>query len=54
MLHQLFINGQFVDAEGEKTYETINPTDGMVGKEREETKGRERSSVSIIYTYSLI
>ncbi|XP_062312341.1 cytosolic 10-formyltetrahydrofolate dehydrogenase [Osmerus eperlanus] len=29
MPHQLFINGQFVDAEGGKTYETINPTDGM-------------------------
>ncbi|KAJ7999613.1 hypothetical protein DPEC_G00196220 [Dallia pectoralis] len=27
--HQLFINGQFVDAEGGKTYKTINPTDGM-------------------------
>ncbi|XP_072276631.1 cytosolic 10-formyltetrahydrofolate dehydrogenase [Pyxicephalus adspersus] len=26
--HQLFINGQFVDAEGGKTYDTINPTDG--------------------------
>ncbi|KAM4021993.1 cytosolic 10-formyltetrahydrofolate dehydrogenase isoform 1-T4 [Anomaloglossus baeobatrachus] len=26
--HQLFINGQFIDAEGGKTYETINPTDG--------------------------
>ncbi|XP_077132743.1 cytosolic 10-formyltetrahydrofolate dehydrogenase [Ranitomeya variabilis] len=26
--HQLFINGQFTDAEGGKTYETINPTDG--------------------------
>ncbi|XP_077307874.1 cytosolic 10-formyltetrahydrofolate dehydrogenase isoform X1 [Lithobates pipiens] len=28
MPHQLFINGQFVDAEGGKTYDTINPTDG--------------------------
>ncbi|KAK1900805.1 Cytosolic 10-formyltetrahydrofolate dehydrogenase [Dissostichus eleginoides] len=28
MPHQLFINGQFVDAEGGKTYKTINPTDG--------------------------
>lgn len=26
--HQLFINGEFVDAEGQKTYKTINPTDG--------------------------
>uniref|UniRef100_A0AAQ6IEY3 10-formyltetrahydrofolate dehydrogenase n=1 Tax=Anabas testudineus TaxID=64144 RepID=A0AAQ6IEY3_ANATE len=26
--HQLFINGEFVDAEGGKTYKTINPTDG--------------------------
>ena len=30
MPHQLFINGQFVDAEGGKTYKTINPTDGTV------------------------
>uniref|UniRef100_A0A8B9YFW7 formyltetrahydrofolate dehydrogenase n=1 Tax=Bos mutus grunniens TaxID=30521 RepID=A0A8B9YFW7_BOSMU len=28
MPHQLFIGGTFVDAEGGKTYETINPTDG--------------------------
>ncbi|KAF5914988.1 hypothetical protein HPG69_014746 [Diceros bicornis minor] len=28
MPHQLFIGGAFVDAEGNKTYETINPTDG--------------------------
>ncbi|XP_053724741.1 cytosolic 10-formyltetrahydrofolate dehydrogenase isoform X1 [Synchiropus splendidus] len=28
MPHQLFINGEFVDAEGQKTYKTINPTDG--------------------------
>ncbi|TRY66700.1 hypothetical protein DNTS_011628, partial [Danionella cerebrum] len=26
--HQLFINGEFVNAEGGKTYKTINPTDG--------------------------
>ncbi|NP_001085894.1 cytosolic 10-formyltetrahydrofolate dehydrogenase [Xenopus laevis] len=26
--HQLFINGQFMDAEGGKSYDTINPTDG--------------------------
>ena len=30
MPHQLFIGGAFVDAEGSKTYETINPTDGSV------------------------
>ncbi|XP_030893667.1 cytosolic 10-formyltetrahydrofolate dehydrogenase isoform X1 [Leptonychotes weddellii] len=30
MPHQLFIGGMFVDAEGAKTYETINPTDGSV------------------------
>ncbi|KAF4023767.1 hypothetical protein G4228_015965 [Cervus hanglu yarkandensis] len=30
MPHQLFIGGAFVDAEGGKTYETINPTDGSV------------------------
>lgn len=28
--HQLFINGEFVDAEGGKTYKSINPTDGQV------------------------
>uniref|UniRef100_A0A673NNE5 10-formyltetrahydrofolate dehydrogenase n=1 Tax=Sinocyclocheilus rhinocerous TaxID=307959 RepID=A0A673NNE5_9TELE len=28
--HQLFINGEFVDAEEGKTYKTINPTDGQV------------------------
>ncbi|XP_063797267.1 cytosolic 10-formyltetrahydrofolate dehydrogenase [Pseudophryne corroboree] len=28
MPHQLFINGHFTDAEGGKTYDTINPTDG--------------------------
>uniref|UniRef100_A0AAZ3RAJ3 10-formyltetrahydrofolate dehydrogenase n=1 Tax=Oncorhynchus tshawytscha TaxID=74940 RepID=A0AAZ3RAJ3_ONCTS len=31
MPHQLFVNGEFVDAEGGKTYKTINPTDGTVG-----------------------
>uniref|UniRef100_A0AAY4EB84 10-formyltetrahydrofolate dehydrogenase n=1 Tax=Denticeps clupeoides TaxID=299321 RepID=A0AAY4EB84_9TELE len=30
MPHQLFINGEYVDAEGGKTYKTINPTDGEV------------------------
>ncbi|XP_078531172.1 mitochondrial 10-formyltetrahydrofolate dehydrogenase [Lissotriton helveticus] len=30
MPHQCFINGQFMDAEDGKTYETINPTDGSV------------------------
>uniref|UniRef100_A0A8C6ML33 Aldehyde dehydrogenase 1 family member L1 n=1 Tax=Nothobranchius furzeri TaxID=105023 RepID=A0A8C6ML33_NOTFU len=30
MPHQLFIKGEFVDAEGGKTYKTINPTDGTV------------------------
>lgn len=30
MPYQLFIGGMFVDAEGAKTYETINPTDGSV------------------------
>ncbi|XP_036386610.1 cytosolic 10-formyltetrahydrofolate dehydrogenase [Megalops cyprinoides] len=29
MPHQLFINGEFVDAEGGKTYKTINPSDGQ-------------------------
>lgn len=30
MPYQLFIGGEFVDAEGSKTYDTINPTDGSV------------------------
>ncbi|TNM89226.1 hypothetical protein fugu_005481 [Takifugu bimaculatus] len=30
MPHQLFINGEFVDAEGGKTYKSINPTDGLI------------------------
>lgn len=30
MPHQLFINGEFVDAEGGKTYKTINPTTAQV------------------------
>ncbi|KAJ8245531.1 hypothetical protein GJAV_G00271730 [Gymnothorax javanicus] len=30
MPHQCFINGKFEDAENEKTYDTINPTDGSV------------------------
>ncbi|XP_048462616.1 cytosolic 10-formyltetrahydrofolate dehydrogenase-like [Rhincodon typus] len=30
MPHQVFINGQFVDAEGGKWYNSINPTDGSV------------------------
>lgn len=30
MPYQLFIGGEFVDAEGSKTYNTINPTDGSV------------------------
>lgn len=35
MPHQLFINGEFVDAEAGKTYKTINPTDGMVRTKRQ-------------------
>uniref|UniRef100_A0A8B9LUF6 10-formyltetrahydrofolate dehydrogenase n=1 Tax=Astyanax mexicanus TaxID=7994 RepID=A0A8B9LUF6_ASTMX len=34
MPHQLFINGEFVDAEGGKNYKTINPTTGQVQRER--------------------
>lgn len=34
MPHQLFIDGEFVDAEGGKTYKTINPTDGLVRTEK--------------------
>ncbi|CAO2605892.1 Cytosolic 10-formyltetrahydrofolate dehydrogenase, partial [Lemmus lemmus] len=30
MPYQLFIGGEFVDAEGSKTYDTVNPTDGSV------------------------
>uniref|UniRef100_A0A8C4HEU9 10-formyltetrahydrofolate dehydrogenase n=1 Tax=Dicentrarchus labrax TaxID=13489 RepID=A0A8C4HEU9_DICLA len=35
MPHQLFINGEFVDADGGKTYKTINPTDGTVRTKRQ-------------------
>lgn len=35
MPHQLFINGEFVDAEAGKTYKTINPTDGTVRTKRQ-------------------
>lgn len=34
MPHQLFIDGEFVDAEGGKTYKTINPNDGMVSNQQ--------------------
>lgn len=30
MPYQCFINGQFVDADDGRTYDTINPTDGSV------------------------
>uniref|UniRef100_A0A4W3JXR8 10-formyltetrahydrofolate dehydrogenase n=1 Tax=Callorhinchus milii TaxID=7868 RepID=A0A4W3JXR8_CALMI len=30
MPHQAFINGQFVNTEGDKVYDTINPSDGSV------------------------
>lgn len=30
MPHQCFINGKFEDAENDKSYDTINPTDGSV------------------------
>lgn len=33
MPYQLFIGGEFVDAEGAKTYSTINPTDGSVSEQ---------------------
>lgn len=36
MPHQLFIDGEFVDAEGGKTYKTINPTDGLVRTEHKD------------------
>uniref|UniRef100_A0A452UDS4 10-formyltetrahydrofolate dehydrogenase n=1 Tax=Ursus maritimus TaxID=29073 RepID=A0A452UDS4_URSMA len=39
MPYQLFIGGMFVDAEGAKTYETINPTDGTVSAKWEGCKG---------------
>lgn len=32
MPYQCFINGQFIDAEDGKTYDSINPTDGSVSK----------------------
>uniref|UniRef100_A0A4W4E837 10-formyltetrahydrofolate dehydrogenase n=1 Tax=Electrophorus electricus TaxID=8005 RepID=A0A4W4E837_ELEEL len=34
MPHQLFIDGEFVDAEGAKTYKSINPTNGQVQRVR--------------------
>nr|XP_058934120.1 cytosolic 10-formyltetrahydrofolate dehydrogenase isoform X1 [Kogia breviceps] len=40
MPHQLFIGGAFVDAEGGKTYETINPTDGSAGRPHGGAPGR--------------
>lgn len=30
MPYQMFVNGEFIDAEGGKTYKSINPTDGTV------------------------
>uniref|UniRef100_A0A667WVF8 10-formyltetrahydrofolate dehydrogenase n=1 Tax=Myripristis murdjan TaxID=586833 RepID=A0A667WVF8_9TELE len=42
MPHQLFINGEFVDAEGGKTYKTINPTDGTVRERERERERKER------------
>lgn len=48
MPHQLFINGEFVDAEGGKTYKTINPTDGTV-REKEMTKNAKFMSYIIFY-----
>lgn len=38
MPHQLFINGEFVDAEGGKTYKTINPNDGTVSNHKSSRK----------------
>lgn len=49
MPHQLFINGEFVDAEGGKTYKTINPTDGTV---REKRKHKE-CKIYILYNILL-
>lgn len=43
MPHQLFINGEFLDAEGGKTYKTINPTDGLVRAEN-----RHQANISSI------
>lgn len=45
MPHQLFINGEFVDAEAGKTYKTINPTDGTVRTKRQ--AGKEDTICSI-------
>uniref|UniRef100_A0AAX7UCV9 10-formyltetrahydrofolate dehydrogenase n=1 Tax=Astatotilapia calliptera TaxID=8154 RepID=A0AAX7UCV9_ASTCA len=52
MPHQLFINGEFVDAEGGKTYKTINPTDGTV-REKEMTKNAKFMSYIIFYYIEL-
>lgn len=46
MPHQLFLNGEFVDAEGGKTYKTINPTDGTVRTKRKKKESRFYSQSS--------
>lgn len=45
MPHQLFINGEFVDAEAGKTYKTINPTDGTVRTKRQ--TGKEDNMIKL-------
>lgn len=47
MPHQLFINGEFVDADGGKTYKTINPTDGMVRMERRDKDKMDTTNIDV-------
>uniref|UniRef100_A0A8C7JX03 formyltetrahydrofolate dehydrogenase n=1 Tax=Oncorhynchus kisutch TaxID=8019 RepID=A0A8C7JX03_ONCKI len=51
MPHQLFVNGEFVDAEGGKTYKTINPTDGT--EHQEELATIESMDSGAVYTLAL-
>lgn len=54
MPHQLFINGEFVDAEGGKTYKTINPCDGMVRKSGDEDSMCQRQNVSLSWEKNIV
>lgn len=46
MPHQLFVDGEFVDAEGGKTYKTINPTDGLVRTENTKNKANINTTIN--------
>lgn len=49
MPHQLFIDGEFVDAEGGKTYKTINPNDGTVSNRK--SSSSNNSLLALIYSF---